>query len=87
MKGENDDILFWPWKGNIRFTLVNQQSGPRRFVEKKNTLKLFSSYYLIKNNMFSNLQRLKATLVEFLGLMKHIFHQIKWRTWKLNQHS
>ena len=33
MKGENDDILFWPWKGNIRFTLVNQQSGPR-FVEK-----------------------------------------------------
>jgi len=30
MRGENDDILFWPWKGNIRFTLINQQYGPRR---------------------------------------------------------
>ena len=33
MRGENDDILFWPWKGNIRFTLINQQYGPRRLVK------------------------------------------------------
>ena len=25
MRGENDDILCWPWEGNITITLLNQQ--------------------------------------------------------------
>ena len=25
MKGDNDEILCWPWEGNIRIILINQQ--------------------------------------------------------------
>ena len=33
MKGDNDEILCWPWEGNIRIILINQQqSGYERSV-------------------------------------------------------
>ena len=30
MRGENDDILAWPWQGRLTITLVSQRQGEDR---------------------------------------------------------
>ena len=30
MRGDNDDILDWPWRGRVRITVIDQRGGPER---------------------------------------------------------
>ena len=30
MRGDNDDILDWPWRGRVRITVLDQRGGPER---------------------------------------------------------
>ena len=31
MRGENDDILAWPWQGRLTITLLSQRQGEDRW--------------------------------------------------------
>ena len=43
MKGENDDILAWPWQGNITIEMVHQSRDIPRYIHYSVRLIIYES--------------------------------------------